>query len=186
MRWLLALLMPLAVSGQQVVQLCPDSDLTFTYYCTSDYSGLWVWTVNGDSISDDYFVTITWDSVGTYEIVAQYDNGCAVIPREYIVNVLACLQQAIYFPNSFSPNGDGINDYWKPEFIGVDDIRWYIFDRWGLQLYAAHGKEDRWDGCMWHDGQRRPCQADVYVWLAEWYYFKGGWQSKTGRVTIAR
>jgi gliding motility-associated-like protein len=172
--------------GQQVVSLCEDSNRTFTYYAFCNSIGQWTYYINGEYVSNQYQFTITWDVVGSYHIVGIFDNGCGQASNEYIVNVLECLQYAIYFPNTFTPDGDGLNDYWSPIGIGIENIRWYIFDRWGLQIYAAYGKDDKWDGCMWHDGKRRPCQSDVYVWLAEWNYIKGGWHSQNGRVTIAR
>lgn len=182
----LLLLQSLTTKGQQVVSLCEDSNRTFTYYAFCNSLGQWTYYINGQYVSDQYQFTITWDVVGSYHIVGVFDNGCGQASNEYIVNVLECLTDAVYFPSAFSPNGDGLNDYWRPEGIGIDNIRWYIFDRWGLQIYAANGKDDSWDGCMWHDGKRRPCQADVYVWLAQWNYLNGGWHSQTGRVTIAR
>lgn len=162
-------------SGQQVVNICQDERTTFTYYCQGANS----WFLDGDLISSDSSVTINWDSTGNYTLIAS--NEC--FNTQYTITVLGCY---VLFPSSFSPNGDGLNDFWKPEGEGIEDIRWYIFDRWGLQLYAANGKDDSWDGCMWYQGTRRPCQADVYVWLAEWYYKTGGLNSKNGRVTIVR
>lgn len=149
-------------------------------------AGLWVWILNNDTLSETNSVTITWDSVGTYDIVVNFYDGCFVLPETYRVYVLECLQSAIYFPNTFTPNGDGINDYWYPQGIGIEDIEWWIFDRWGLEIYHAQGFNDRWDGCMWHDGKRNPCQADVYVWLVRWKDKKRFGNQRTGRVTIAR
>lgn len=187
--WLILCLLLLQLpttNGQQVVSLCRDSVRTFTYYSFTNSLGGWTYYINGQFVSDQYQFTITWDTVGTYHIVGIFSNGCGSVSDEYVVNVLDCIENTLFFPNAFTPNGDGINDYWKPEGIGIDELTWYIFDRWGLEIYVAHGGKDRWDGCMWNGGERRPCQADVYVWLARWKYITGGWNSKTGRVTIAR
>ena len=180
--------MSLTVKSQQVVTLCPDDRTTFTYYTSSNSNGSWVWTINDDTLSETNSVTITWDSVGTYDIIVNFYNSCSIIPETYRVYVLECLQSAIYFANAFSPNNDGINDSWRPIGFGIHKIEWYIFDRWGLQIYEAHGiePEDGWDGCMWRDGKRNPVQADVYVWLANWEDAKGKFGSRTGRVTIVR
>jgi gliding motility-associated-like protein len=188
MRWLpIVLLLVIGEArGQQVIELCPDELNTFTYWATSNTAGTWVWTLNNDTISLDHQVTITWDSVGIFDIIVQFYNGCAYIPEDYIVYVLECLRTAMYFPNTFTPNGDGINDYWKPVGIGTDDLRWWIFDRWGLEIYKAEGFDDSWDGCMDYKGGRRPCQADVYIWLCQWKEVSGTEKKRVGRVTIAR
>lgn len=181
--WLL--LLSLSTKSQQVVTLCPDEQVTFTYYSYASTDGTWIWTLNSDTLSETNSVTITWDSVGTYNILVNFTNGCS-LTEQYIVYVLECLQSALYFPNTFTPNGDGKNDSWRPIGFGIKEIEWYIFDRWGLQIYEAHSVEDAWDGCMPHKGERNPVQADVYVWLVRWYDVKGNFDSRTGRVTIVR
>ena len=188
MKWLpiLALLVNIDSYGQQVIELCPDEVNTFTYWSTSNVNGTWVWTLNNDTISTDHQVTITWDSVGVFDIIVQFYNGCTYIPEDYIVYVLECLRSAIYFPNTFTPNGDGINDSWRPVSIGIEDIKWWIFDRWGLEIYKADDINDSWDGCMGPASDRRPCQSDVYVWLCQWKEIKGTEKKRVGRVTIAR
>jgi len=42
-----------------------------------------------------------------------------------------------YIPNAFTPNGDGVNDYFFGQGIGIVDYDIYIFDRWGNMIY--HG-----------------------------------------------
>jgi gliding motility-associated-like protein len=177
---ILLILLSFTSRAQQVVQLCPGEE-TFTYYSSSYYYGSWEWMLDNQNISNSNSVTITWDSIGTYTLIVRFNSGCQT-ERSYSIEVIDC---PVYFPNTFTPNGDGLNDSWKP-YINSDQIRWYIYDRWGLEIYTADDKEDSWDGCMDYNGERRPCQSDVYIWLAEWKYLKGGWQSKTGRVTIAR
>lgn len=185
---ILLLLLGLSVKSQQVVTICPDdnSNTTFTYYCQTNDDGTWVWKLNNDTLSQTNSVTITWDSVGIYNIIVNFYSDCSLIPDTYKVFVVECSQSAIYFPTAFTPNGDGKNDYWKPDGFGLKEMRWYIFDRWGLQIYEAKGIDDSWDGCMEHDGKRNPVQDDVYVWLVNWKDKEGKFNSKTGRVTLIR
>ena len=84
MRWAITiwlLLLGFAVKSQQVVTLCPNEQTTFTYWSTSNQNGLWMWFLNNDTISENNSVTITWDSVGVYDIIVHFSNGCAVIPE---------------------------------------------------------------------------------------------------------
>ena len=54
-------------------------------------------------------------------------------------------------PNAFSPNGDGINDYYqaKSNYKSIVDFHAYIFNRWGQKLYEWTDFTDEkkgWDG----------------------------------------
>ena len=185
---ILLLTFGLSVKSQQVVTICPNdnSNSTFTYYSQSNSNGTWVWLLGNDTLSQTNNVTITWDSVGSYNLILNFYGECSFIPDTYKIYVVQCLQSAIYFPTAFSPNGDGKNDTWKPEGFGVKEMRWFIFDRWGLQIFEANGVNDEWDGCMEHDGKRNPVQSDVYVWLVNWKDSDEKFNSRTGRVTLIR
>jgi gliding motility-associated-like protein len=54
----------------------------------------------------------------------------------------------LYVPNSFSPNGDGINDVFKIEGNAIDfeSYEFVIFDRWGQQVFKSNNPNDVWTG----------------------------------------
>ncbi len=54
----------------------------------------------------------------------------------------------IYIPNSFTPNGDGINDIFKPSLLNADvaDYSFIIFDRWGAILFETTDVDEGWNG----------------------------------------
>lgn len=60
----------------------------------------------------------------------------------------------IYIPNSFTPNGDGLNDLFKPVLsnIDVEDYRLEIFDRWGQKVFETNEVNQGWDGSMSNSG----------------------------------
>lgn len=64
------------------------------------------------------------------------------------------------FPNSFSPNGDGINDLFEPLSPCVPDYDLVIYDRWGKLVYQLHNGKGSWDGRT--NGKDMP--ADTYVY----------------------
>ena len=66
-------------------------------------------------------------------------------------------------PTAFSPNNDGINDFFFP-FINCDSITNYhfeVFNRWGELVFETLNKEVLWDG--YYKGVK--CQTDDYVWI---------------------
>ena len=69
----------------------------------------------------------------------------------------------IYIPNSFTPNADGINDYFKPTGINIKDIDLLIFDRWGNVIARVQGIDSKgWDGTDYRTGEK--CKTEVYNW----------------------
>lgn len=82
-------------------------------------------------------VTITYTLTGEF-------NGC--IQSDYVV---ITVDSGLFFPNTFSPNGDGTNDQWV--IRGIEkypdcDVR--IFDRWGQEIFQSTGysSSKAWDG----------------------------------------
>jgi gliding motility-associated-like protein len=65
----------------------------------------------------------------------------------------------IYIPNAFTPDGDGINDLFKPSIIGVVEMRMWIFDRWGSLVYYTEDPTG-WNG-QGKDGTHY-VKSDVY------------------------
>lgn len=57
-------------------------------------------------------------------------------------------ESVLTFPNAFSPNGDGINDYFKPKtFESIVDFHATIYSRWGQKIYEWDDvRGDGWDG----------------------------------------
>ncbi len=44
----------------------------------------------------------------------------------------------LFIPNSFTPNGDGLNDSWIPLGYGFETLDYTIFDRWGNEVYQCN------------------------------------------------
>lgn len=70
---------------------------------------------------------------------------------------------SIYIPNAFSPNGDGINDYFSAKGYGILEFEMFIFNRWGDLIYTTKNMSAGWDGTV-QDGSGAICQQDVYVY----------------------
>ena len=97
----------------------------------------------------------------TYDVTQYVQNiyGC----KDSITETVTILDAfTFYIPNSFTPNGDGLNEGFKGTGIGIDDATYnmWIFDRWGLMIFHATGLETSWDGRL--NGVK--VQEDVYVW----------------------
>lgn len=69
-------------------------------------------------------------------------------------------QFGYYLPNSFTPNGDGINDVWMPfgNAVELGTYQLEIYNRWGEEIYLSTDPNEGWDGDGIQDG--------VYVFRA--------------------
>ncbi|HMX41110.1 MAG TPA: gliding motility-associated C-terminal domain-containing protein, partial [Saprospiraceae bacterium] len=91
------------------------------------------------------------------------------------------------FPNAFSPNGDQVNDRFKPLLACPPErMTFEVFDRWGKKVFSTSDpKTLGWDGNF--NGQ--PSPADVYAWRLEYEMLRNGsLQALTekGDVTLLR
>ena len=93
-----------------------------------------------------------------------------------------------YFPNAFTPNGDNVNDRFRPLLAcPPESMTFEVYDRWGKKVFeTSDPKSPGWDGML--DGQ--PAPADVYAWRVEYEVLRGGGGRQTltekGGVTLLR
>lgn len=88
----------------------------------------------------------------------------------------------LYIPNSFTPNGDGLNDVFRIYFNDrITEVNIEIFDRWGMKLFSSTDPNFEWDGKF--KGEKLP--LGVYVYKL-WYSDDDGHidQSRFGHITL--
>jgi len=84
-------------------------------------------------------------------------GGC-VTEKQIMVNVL----KPVIIPNTFTPNGDGINDMWIiKELANYPGAQVTIFNRYGTQLYYSKGYAIPWDGT--YNGKPLPVGTYYYI-----------------------
>jgi gliding motility-associated-like protein/uncharacterized repeat protein (TIGR01451 family) len=83
-------------------------------------------------------------------------------------------------PNTFSPNGDGINDVWNIPYLNTfPNVSVQVFDRYGRQVYKSAGYSIPWNGRV--GGKDLPIGTYYYIINPE-----GGRKPMQGAVTILR
>ena len=106
------------------------------------------------------------DTAGEYLItlISQSVNGCI----DTTTQVLVINDDLLWFiPNSFSPNGDGINDIWKPVGNSVDlsSYSCKIYDRWGRLVFETADIDEGWRGNV--DDSEYFSGASVFTYVIE-------------------
>jgi gliding motility-associated-like protein len=128
----------------------------------------------------------TWTRRGTYPVSleARWSPEC-VARAEREVRIVGDL--AAYFPSAFTPQGDHLNDHFRPTSLDVGDAKLLILNRWGEILYRENAPDAEairgWDGT--YGG--KPSPDGVYVWQFEGLdYLTGKRLSFSGTVHLLR
>lgn len=100
---------------------------------------------NGKSGSTPY-KRVDYSEAGYYTVTlsSKTDKGCV---GSITKSILIVPPFDAYVPTSFTPNGDGINDYFGMEgveFISAFDMR--IFNRWGQEVFHSSNLKNQWNG----------------------------------------
>ncbi len=105
-------------------------------------SSLFLWSTGEDSQSIEIDIlnkdTTVW-------VVVDKD-GC--LSGDTVFIEVEPIQNQLFFPTAFSPNGDGNNDFFVP-LGNTDDISFYqflIFNRWGQLVFETENPHEGWDG----------------------------------------
>jgi gliding motility-associated-like protein len=110
-------------------------------------------------------------------------NGCRTSDSVEIVVFEECNGDIVVVPNSFTPNGDGKNDYLYVRGKLVSQLKLFrIFDRWGALVFETTDINSGWDGTY----QGKGAVPDVYVYYVEAICINGDSTIKKGNVTLIR
>ncbi|MBL4657653.1 MAG: PKD domain-containing protein [Flavobacteriales bacterium] len=172
--------------------------VTFDNQSLTDTSGPtdYEWILDLYNLDDGFGYNTTSDSDYTH-VYNNIDTGIYV-SRLIVINSFGCRDTAydsihvkgdyiLFIPNTFTPNNDGLNDFFYPQGIGFRDLLNYefmIFDRWGDMIWKSDDVLYQWDGSA--NKGRFEAQQDVYVWLILTSDHAGVKHKYVGHVTLIR
>lgn len=146
------------------------------YYVISSASGI------ADTIYN-FDITYTFPDSGTYK-VEQFllnNNGCS---DSTIQTIRVDAGFKIFIPTGFSPDGDGMNDYFAAFGEDIVEAEIIIYNRWGNVLFRSYDPQAGWDG--------RTRGGEDYVLPGIYFYeYKlrdkyGGIHNKKGTLSVFR
>ncbi len=118
---------------------------------------------NGKESSRDENPSFSFSDPGPGEydvmLVASNETGCADTTHS---SISLYEDEMIYIPNSFTPNGDGINDVFKVSGVGIGSVELQIYDRWGMEIYKESGTDVSWNGDINSNGYYP--ETGVYIY----------------------
>ena len=123
----------------------------------SDPKVHYLWTPNS-SINNDTLKNpeITGDVDRTYTLTVTDSLGCVSQDKTFIK-----VSPKLVIPNTFTPNGDGINDKWDIEgLIAYSNATVDVFTRYGVNIFHSIGYDISWDGTF----GGKPLPVGVYYY----------------------
>ena len=159
-------------------KICDGDSVTISANATGgtgNYNYLWSNGYTGNS-------QIVSPSITTsYSVFAIDSTGCKSLYKYYIATVVDTCN-VVFFPNAFTPNGDGKNDVFSISTTNTSEIQTFIFDRWGEQLYSWDTLTGGWDGMA----RGMKAQEDVYNVVVYYTDKELKKHTVTGIVTLLR
>lgn len=159
-----------------------DSEITATDLSTG--AVLWSWTFGDGGTSADQNPKHNYKDTGNYRIRLEItnNNNCTDDTSVYIFVEPGF---SVDIPNSFSPNGDGLNDFWGPVGIlqGVKGYELLIINRWGEILFQTNDVNATWDGTYMGE----PVQEGFYHYRMRYTdYFITKWHVQNNSLYLMR
>ncbi len=137
----------------------PFEDQVFTFVNSTVDAPFFSWTINNQGPIIDSVLNWTFDEPGDYLVTLFATNnfGCTDTAQKKITIV-----EGLLFPNSFSPNDDGINDELSFTNSGLQNFSLVIFDRWGTIVFETTFSKLSWNG---RDVAGKLLPAGTYFYL---------------------
>ncbi len=123
--------------------------LAITISNTSTNGSNYYWNFgNGQTSTDAIPTNIIYDVAGTYKIsfITTNPNAKCAAPADTMFLDITADSCLIIGSNTFTPNGDGINDYFTIDAEGYSHYHLEIFNRWGQLLFESYQPQYRWNG----------------------------------------
>ncbi len=97
----------------------------------------------GVANTNPFSITFEKEDKGANQIiftVVDAATGCEVY------DTITIHVQGVDVPNVFTPNGDGVNDFFVVDNHGMKTLNMLIFNRWGSKIYEWNTTQTAWDG----------------------------------------
>ena len=144
--------------------------------------------ISVDPNEEGTLTTHVYEYPGIFPVTLVLFNqqGCS---KEIEQNVHIGNGYDVIFPNVFSANADGINDYFQGEFTGISSFTFEIYDMWGALIYSVAYDFDNmpinwgWDG---NYSSGKPYSNKSFRYLFIGTIKENNQITRTGEATILR
>jgi len=156
-----------------------ESEISFTD--NSIIASQWLWDLGDGASSTVQNPVHLYADSGLYTVILYMENeyGCEDT-TEKIIKINPVF--VIFIPNAFTPDEDGINDYFFATGYGITQIETLIFDRWGELIFEGYELESKWDGTY----KGTLAKTEVYSYKIKVRDVFGEWHDYIGKVSLIK
>jgi len=139
------------------------------------------WDFGDGTTSTESQPTHTYTETGTYDVVLHTTtvNGCT---DETTMTVEVFPDYAVFPASAFTPNGDGLNDFFEVKSVAVAKFNIKVYSRWGQVIFESDDLETQWDGKV--KGEYVPAGSYIYDIIIT--NMVGETMEKRGTVSVVR
>jgi gliding motility-associated-like protein len=144
----------------------------------------WFWDFGDDfGTANTQNASYSFDEEGDYivTLLVTGATGCVDSAQTNLV-ISGELILPPRLPNSFSPNGDGMNDVFFVRGGPFIELDFRVYDSWGAEIFATTDQEIGWDGFI--NGNQAP--TGVYVYTINAVNLEGESFEGTGKINLFR
>jgi gliding motility-associated-like protein len=142
----------------------------------------WYFVDNSGPVLDWENPTMNFDNAGNFAVaMIVWDNNQCSDTMVKTITVIPDFN--VYIPNSFTPNGDGLNDTFQPmarNYKGNYSLQ--VFNRWGQMVFTTTNINDGWNGTFLNQS----CKEESYIYLIKLAAGDGAEKEYKGTVTLVR
>ena len=153
--------------------ICPEDSAFFKNTSTGKIN-TWLWdfdngiTSTQQSPSPQTYLKTGVETYYTILLTAFGSNGCIDTHSEKVRVLKSCY---IGVPNAFTPNEDGLNDFFYPiNAFKADDLDFSVYNRWGQLVFKTNDWTKKWNGKI----KDIPQPVGAYVWTLRYTHHDTG------------
>jgi gliding motility-associated-like protein len=145
---------------------------------------IWLWNLGNENHESGNVIRTSYSEVGDFFVTLYVEdaNRCfdSITKKIHVYEELK-----VFIPNAFTPNGDNINDEFKPKMLEYLEEGYLleIFDRWGQKVFYTNDPDKGWDGLI---NKKPVTTTTVYSYRLIARDFTGQEHEYVGHVTLLK
>lgn len=159
-----------------------EAKFKFTNESVDVDSIYWIYDSIVSVNAENYYLSLKDTGLFDMKLLVKNTYGCI---DSSIITVRVTPEFYVYYPNSFTPNEDGLNDSWFPVIgYGLKDYKLMIFNRWGELIFETDDYKIQWAGYI--NNSDTQAQEGVYTYKSIIHDVTGKEHLFLGHITLIR